>query len=316
MKTKNIIIAALIIAAVISLGALANLGYNSVGGIQGIETITLWMNGKTVPLDLKTERPTEDAENIRVGRVNYELRCAVCHGTMGDGRGSKAERLKTRPTDFTTGVFKFRSTKGAVPDNLDIFKTISRGLHGTGMLAWPGLTTTEKWQLTYYVKTFSDLFEGADKPEKVYIPSPIMSRPQYMKFGAEIYSKAKCYECHGHEGKGDGEKAGELKDDWQRPIKPANLKERGLKRGKDIDEIYLSIATGLAGTPMQSFAKSLKPDEMLALAYYVQSLSRVPTENGFITGILNMEDDERNGLFIDHVLMPTLYRVKYFGWMF
>ena len=306
----------IVIVAIASLLALANLGYNSVGGIQGIKTITLWMNGKTVPLDLKTPRPPEDDENINAGKVNYELRCVVCHGSMGDGKGSKASRLLIPPTDFTSGMFKFRSTKGAVPSDLDIFKTISRGLHGTGMLAWPGLTTTEKWQLTYYVKTFSDLFDGAQKPEEVYIPPPIMSRPQYMKFGAEIYNKAKCYECHGHEGKGDGEKAGELKDDWQRPIRPANLKEKGLKRGKEIDEIYLSIATGLNGTPMQSFAKTVSPDEMLALAYYVQSLSRMPTENGFIGGVLNMEKDESNGLFIDHVLMPTLYRVKYFGWMF
>ena len=280
--------------------------------MEGMSLITRWIDGETLPLDLDTPRPEENAKNIEAGRVIYEMRCAVCHGKNGEGDGPKAKELTIKPANFASGIFKFRSTTDVVPADLDIFKTITRGLHGTAMLPWPGLTTLEKWQVTYYIKTLSDLFEKGEVLETVEVPAPIMSRPQYLKLAREAYTKAKCYECHGQEGRGDGTKANELKDDWHRPISPTNFREQIPKRGRNLEEIYLTIATGLNGTPMRSFAKILTPEEMLALAYYIQSITPVPEGVGIMTGMSKMAPEEQLGIMIDHVMTPTVYRPEYF----
>ena len=263
-----------------------------------------WTGGTTIPLDLKTKKPPEDARSINAGKAIYEAKCALCHGLKGDGMGDRADELQTKPRDFTSGLYKFRSTLDPAPTNLDIFKTISRGLHGTAMLPWLGLTTTEKWQVAYYIKTFSDLFE-AEQPKALKVPSPAMSTPQSVKLGKEIYRKAKCYECHGLEGRGDGEKADKLKDDKMRPIKPRNFRDDFLKRGNDIKEIYYTVATGLNGTPMISYYKILKENEILAVSYYVQSMARKPSNGGMMMGMMgSTKPDVRAGMMIDLPMMP------------
>ena len=64
----------------------------------------------------------------------YRARCAVCHGAEGRGDGPAGALLTPPPRDFTSGVYKFRSTpSGTLPTESDVFRTISRGLPGTAM---------------------------------------------------------------------------------------------------------------------------------------------------------------------------------------
>jgi len=293
-----------------------NLALKSVGGMEGVGLMTRWLNGYSVKADFESERPANTVESRSAGKTTYHARCAVCHGLEGKGNGVKGSLFKIPPTDFSSGLFKFRSTVGNLPHDDDLYKTISRGLHGTGMLPWAGLTSVEKWQLVYYIKTFSDIFDDGEVPEFLNIPLPISSKPQYLREGKALYTQAKCYECHGHTGKGDGEKAGKLKDDWGRPIRPKNFGKDHLKRGSDLSDIYLTIAVGLNGTPMQSQAKVLTEDEMLAVAYYIQSIAVMPKEDGSISAFFNGTEDEKLAFGLDHVLMPTVLRTKYFAWMF
>lgn len=67
-----------------------------------------------------------------------------------------------------------------------------------------------------------------------------------------------------------------MKDDWGWPTRPTDLTWRPLKRGSTPDGIYLTIATGLSGTPMPSYGDSLESREIWALVYYLESL--VPAE--------------------------------------
>src|SRR4051812_9412553 len=61
----------------------------------------------------------------------YQARCAVCHGVAGQGDGPAAALLTPAPRDFTTGVYKFRSTpSGTLPTEADVLRTITRGLPG------------------------------------------------------------------------------------------------------------------------------------------------------------------------------------------
>lgn len=98
----------------------------------------------------------------------YASACATCHGHAGRGDGRAARHLDgPAPRDFTTGVFKFRSTPAGIPPtDEDLFRAISRGVPGTWMPAWEGLLTrSQRWALVRYVKGFSSVFtEEAPEP--------------------------------------------------------------------------------------------------------------------------------------------------------
>ena len=91
--------------------------------------------------------------------------------------------------------------------------------------------------------------------------------------GKDVWQNAKCWECHGQTGKGDGEKAAGLKDDFGFPVRPADLTSGQFKSGPSVQDIFRTMSTGLSGTPMPSFRDSLPEQDRWALAYYVLSLS-------------------------------------------
>jgi cytochrome c oxidase cbb3-type subunit 2 len=91
--------------------------------------------------------------------------------------------------------------------------------------------------------------------------------------GQEVWQQAKCWECHGQTGKGDGEKAAGLKDDFGFPILPADLTTGQFKSGPAVEDIFRTMTTGLAGTPMPSYQAAFPDEDRWALAYFVLSLS-------------------------------------------
>ncbi len=279
------------------------------GALQQLSLTERFLVGDGIPYDPVTFRPPENKITVAAGKVIYDMRCAVCHGLKGDGKGSRADELEIMPRDFTMAIFKFRSTPaGDLPTDEDIFQTISRGMHGTGMLPWFGLTAAQRWLTVYYVKSISGLFEGEEIMPSVKVPQPSKTSTktpkEYVELGKKAFEKAKCYECHGKEGRGDGEKAGKLKDDWFKPIRPRNFREEILKRGLEIEDIYLTIATGLDGTPMASQSKILSEEEMLAVSYYVQSLAppvqKVDGQLHYLRS--DITEDELAALQIDHMM--------------
>ena len=88
-----------------------------------------------------------------------------------------------------------------------------------------------------------------------------------------MWRQAKCWECHGDTGLGDGAKAPGLKDDLKFPIKPADLTTGQFKSGPAVEDIFRTMSTGLSGTPMPSYSDSLPETDRWALAYYVVALS-------------------------------------------
>ena len=107
-----------------------------------------------------------DPGTLQAGRRVFEQNCAICHGPLGDGRGMAGMMVRTKPRDFRSGMFKFRSTPtGSLPTDEDLFRTISRGLRGTGMVAQDDLPERERRAAVEYLKTFSDRFR-AEKPKR------------------------------------------------------------------------------------------------------------------------------------------------------
>lgn len=236
-------------------------------------------------LDLNVpERPTADAASVEAGRAIYQERCWFCHGEDGDGLGPIADYLWPKPRDFMVGSYKLRTTaSGELPTDEDLFRTISLGIPGTAMPEWQSvLSAEERWQVGSYIKTFAaDLFE--DEAFDPYLAIVELGEPppgsanSLIEAGRQVYDDAKCWECHGSLGRGDGERAGGLTDDWEVPIWPANLHLGWrLKAGNTAREIYLRFTTGLDGTPMPSYSETLTEEERWQLAYYVASLNEAP----------------------------------------
>jgi len=208
------------------------------------------------------------------GERVYLESCAACHGQIGDGKGPEADRLKTKPRDFSGGIYKFRSTaSGSLPLDEDIFRTISRGVRTTSMLAQLHLSEKERWAVAEYLKTFSPRFKSEKTPEPITIPAVPSVNVDLITLGKSMYTDAGCAQCHGSEGKGDGPSAKELKDDWDEPIAPTDLTLKPFKSGPDPEDLYRTISTGLNGTPMPSYADALTPKERWSLVFYILSIA-------------------------------------------
>jgi cytochrome c oxidase cbb3-type subunit 2 len=220
------------------------------------------------------------------GKQVYGRRCAGCHGVDGDGNGPAAAFMqKDRPRNFTLGVFKFRLTpSGSMPDDGDLLRTITRGVRGTAMPSWHELLEKDRLAVIQYIKY--ELAADRSKPDKpylyfveeppkapIFIGQPPAPSLELVRHGQDVWKQAKCWECHGDGGKGDGEKAAGLKDDFGFPIPPANLTTGQFKSGAGVKDIFRTMSTGLSGTPMPSFSDSLSEADRWALSYYVLSLS-------------------------------------------
>ncbi len=228
--------------------------------------------------------PRSDAW-IAYGKQVYERRCIACHGVKGDGNGTAATFLyRQRPRNFTLGEFKFRLTKGPLPTDADLLRTITRGVRGTAMPAWFELPLDDRLAVIQYIKYVLAVdrsdpqtpdFYFVDEPPgpPLQIGAPPPPTPALLAHGRQIWQQAKCWECHGKSGAGDGEKAAGLKDDWGFPIRPANLARGQFKSGPMVTDIFRTVSTGLTGTPMPSFRDAFPEPDRWALAYYVLSLS-------------------------------------------
>ncbi len=224
-------------------------------------------------------------EWIAHGKEVYERRCLGCHGVNGDGNGPAATFMTNqRPRDFTAAVFKFRLTKEPVPTDGDLLRTITRGVRGTAMPAWYELPLNDRLAVIQYIKY--ELAVDRSDPAKpyaffveeppgppLYIGKPPAPTQAMLDRAKDVWENAKCWECHGKTGKGDGEKAPGLKDDLGFAIVPADLTSGQFKSGPAVEDIFRTMTTGLSGTPMPSYRDSLSEEDRWALSYYVLALS-------------------------------------------
>ncbi len=236
--------------------------------------------------------PEATDDHLEQGRGVYFRRCSFCHGLLGDGEGPAAKYLDPRPRDFTLGTFKFRTTQsGELPTNEDLFRTVSRGLPGTAMQAFDndliksGLSEDERWAVIGYIKTFAQEFDDPDLDpvatgKVIALPAnrpPVT--PETIAKGKEVFEKAKCWSCHGKLGRGDGNKEFR-KDDWGFPIRIRNVTHPWkIKAGGEVEDIYMRFTSGISGTPMPSFIKSLNEEDRWYLAGYIKSLQHELTSH-------------------------------------
>jgi DMSO reductase family type II enzyme heme b subunit len=214
------------------------------------------------------------------GKELYDKWCVECHGETGAGDGAAATRMLPRPRDFTRAVFQVRTTaSGELATDEDLRRVIDEGMPGTAMPGWRSrLNAADRDAVIAYLKTFSTFWEGAT-PQSVALGRAPGSGPEGIAEGRSVFEKLECFKCHGELGRGDGQSAPTLVDDWDQPIRAADLSESwNFNGGSTVQQIYARLRTGLDGTPMPSFsdvidAQVITDEQLWRVAQYVRSLS-------------------------------------------
>lgn len=206
--------------------------------------------------------------------ILYQERCAVCHGQKGDGRGLAAHSMRVKPTDFTLGLYKYRSTpSGSPPLDADIERSIQSGIYGTSMPAWDDLLSSQEIKdVVKLLKGFASNKTGRAAAALTAPTEAEIGRANADK-GKMLYQSSKCSQCHGNEGAGDGPLARQLKDARGNQSFPRDLTDhRNYATGQSITDIYFRIASGLNGTPMTGYANSLSRQQIVDISAYLKSL--------------------------------------------
>ena len=184
--------------------------------------------------------------------------------------------------------------------DINLINTVKNGLQGSAMPAWGEfLAEDEILAVVQFVKSLVQDREWDDEDEEVTNvitgiaadngKGPLGDAPwaatkgpyhlgvpqEHIDAGKELFIKNKCFECHGGEGRGDGNPT--MKDDWGFPIVAANWQQCWNFRGARRDPynpfvIARTISTGLNGTPMPNFREQLTGPERWQVAAFVNSL--------------------------------------------
>ncbi len=216
------------------------------------------------------------------GKSLYALHCAACHGPEGNGRGPAAVFIHPKPRDFTSGQFKVRSTASGTPTDEDLYGVITQGTPGSSMPGFWFLKERDRRDLLAYVKHLSAKEEEgrrvnqfAENPagSSIAVPAVPEFTPELAAKGAQVYAALDCANCHGPKGLGDGPQSVGMKDAWGGHLKPRGFARDRFIGGDAPEAIYLRIAAGIGGTPMNAYPDSrVSPEDRWALVAHVLSL--------------------------------------------
>jgi len=115
----------------------------------------MYINPKSSQARVESYPVLSKQEMIRVGKQIYDQRCSGCHGMNGKGDGPAAQFFRVKPRDFTTCLYKFKSTPGtSLPTDSDLLRVLKNGVPSTAMPAFPHYNDQELLDVIEYIKTF------------------------------------------------------------------------------------------------------------------------------------------------------------------
>ncbi|MBL4633514.1 MAG: c-type cytochrome [Kofleriaceae bacterium] len=219
---------------------------------------------------------TSAAESKAEGAMLYDRYCLACHGSAGDGKGPGAPLLWPQPRDFRSGNYKWRTTaSGYPPTDEDLQRTIRFGVPGTSMHAFGDVLSGQ--QISSLIGVLKSFAPRKFRRSAVALPVPVAPAPDIAK-GKLLFSSLGCIKCHGESAKGDGPSAPQLVDDRNHNARPYDLLVIPIRRphapsDNRTQQIYLSLLTGLSGSPMPAYQGAAPDADLWAVASYVDTLA-------------------------------------------
>ena len=171
------------------------------------------------------------------GMEVYRRQCAACHGPHGEGDGDGAAGLQPRPANLAEHEYTRNRLRFA----------LWNGVSGTAMPAWRDLPEADLGAVAEVVRSFHASRAEPNLP------------PQVLELGARVYA-ARCAQCHGEKGGGDGSAVPEIS------IVPASF----VAVRPSFAESLRALRNGVEGTPMAPWGGKLSEAELSAVAYYVR----------------------------------------------
>jgi len=220
----------------------------------------------------------ETAMEISHGKEIYAMSCVYCHGVTGRGDGAAAIFIgpysHPRPNDFTSRVFKFRSTQsGQLPLLTDLMRTIREGIPGI----MPSFRNMNEGGIRAVARYLQEAFIQRPLPDQSTIKyvehvGPYTYSVESVQRGMALYREMDCAACHGQNGKGTREP---LTDNRGMTIQPIDLtRTETFGNGSSHEDIYRTLMTGLDGTPMPSYGDFFigQEDRAWDVVHYILSL--------------------------------------------
>ena len=181
--------------------------------------------------------PLAAAQDPGRGMDIYRRNCGGCHGVRGEGDGGGASGLQPRPANLAEHEY--------TQDRLSF--ALWNGLAGTAMPAWRDLPVRDLAEVAGVIRSFHVERREPNLPAQV------------LELGARVYM-ARCAQCHGEKGAGDGSAVREL------DVVPTNF----AAVRPSLAESLRALRNGIEGTPMAPWTGKLSEAELSAVAYYVR----------------------------------------------
>lgn len=211
-----------------------------------------------------------------VGRQQFLVQCAHCHGLAGDGKGWDASFLSPTPAILQQ---KLAPTVPGIMENYDgiTFSKITNGMRDTAMPTWGEFMNTRmRWDDVKYVKDSYTIGLPADSNVSHYgtgeVPLPYVRTdtgiftaeigPITPADGKPIYEKY-CQTCHGPTGRGNGQGASTLLGGQPAP----------LPKDMALPYIFSTVRGGLPKTHMYGFEPLLSETDIWDVTAYVVGLT-------------------------------------------
>lgn len=127
----------------------------SKSSVQKVEEISNVIKEKIITSYAIVPHP-ESRPSLKIGEELYANNCSQCHGISGAGDGSLAQGLNPPPTDlidpdFYSGLSPFK-----------VHNTMTFGIAGTAMPAFPQIADDKKWDIAFYVMSLGTTNENAN----------------------------------------------------------------------------------------------------------------------------------------------------------